>query len=143
MRFTTVPATYTTSAATEWIRRGWDRADRGTAMVLAIVKAGELSPVGMAGLFGLDQGDRTARLGYWVLAHARRSGLAFAAANALTGWGFDRLGLAQVLIDTEPGNLASARIAEKLGATESGAHLVEFRGSEVTLIRYAVHRPRD
>jgi RimJ/RimL family protein N-acetyltransferase len=143
MRFTTVPETYTAEAATDWIRRQWEHAERRTAMVLAILGAGELYPVGMAGLFGLDRGDQTARLGYWVLSHARGNGLASAAARALTGWGFDRLNLTQVVIDREPSNLASARIAEKLGATHTRARLVEYQGSEVELIRHVIYRPSD
>ena len=143
MRFTTVPETYTEEAATDWIRRQREHAERGRAMVLAIVGAGELSPVGLVGLFGLDRGDHTAKLGYWVLGRARGGGLATAAARALTGWGFDRLGLAQVVVDREPSNLPSARVAEKLGATETGAHLVQYRGSQVELIRYVIHPPSD
>ncbi len=139
-RFTTVPDTYTDELATDWIRRQFERAQSGTAMVFAIVAAGELSPVGMVGLFGLDLGDRTARLGYWLLGSARGRGIATAAARALTGWGFDCLGLTQVLIDREPRNLASAGIAQRLGAEQTGARLVEYRGSEIELIRSVVHR---
>jgi [ribosomal protein S5]-alanine N-acetyltransferase len=143
MRFTTVPGVFTEEAATGWIHRQQRHAERGTAMVLAIIDAAERFPVGMVGLFGLDGGDQTARLGYWLLDHARGRGLATAAARALTDWAFDRLGLNEVLIDREPANLASARVAEKLGARKAGVRLVQYQGSEVELIRYVISRPSD
>jgi RimJ/RimL family protein N-acetyltransferase len=124
MRFTTIPGVFTEEAATDWINRQRQHAERATAMVLAVIDAGERFPVGMVGLFGLDRGDHTARLGYWLLNHARGRGLATAAARGLTDWAFDHLGLNQVIIDREPTNLASARGAEKLGARETGACLV-------------------
>lgn len=141
MRFTTVPAVFSERAATAWVNRQRQHAERGTAIVLAIIAGGQRCPVGMVGLFGLDRGDRTARLGYWLLRHARGRGFATAAARGLTEWAFDHLGLDQVIIDREPTNRASARVAEKLGATETGTRLVDYQSSEVELIRYVVFRP--
>jgi RimJ/RimL family protein N-acetyltransferase len=74
MRFTTVPAVFTEKAGADWVNRQRQRAERGTAIVLAIVAAGERFPVGMVGLFGLEREDRTARLGYWLVNHARGRG---------------------------------------------------------------------
>lgn len=59
----------------------------------------------------------------------------------MIGWAFERLALNQVVIDREPGNLASARVADKLGATATGTRRVDYQGSEVELIRYVIHRP--
>lgn len=141
MRFTTVPGVYSEGAAIGWISRQRQHSEDGTAVVLAIIGPDEPVPVGMAGLFGLDRHDRSARLGYWLLGRARGRGLATAAARALTEWAFDCLALDQVIIDREPSNPASGRVAEKLGAVEGGARLVEYEGSKVQLIRYLVNRP--
>ena len=143
MRFTTVPAVYTELSATEWINRQRQHAERGTAIVLAIIGSDERLPVGMVGLFALDHGDRTARLGYWLLGRARGRGLAIAAARALTAWAFYRLDLQVVIIDREPSNLASARVADKLGATKTGVRVVQYEGSGVELVRCVIHRPSD
>jgi RimJ/RimL family protein N-acetyltransferase len=59
----------------------------------------------------------------------------------LTDWAFDHLGLDRVIIDREPTNRASARVAEKLGARETGVRMVEYQGFDVELIRYVVLRP--
>ena len=138
-RFTTVPRRYSREAAGEWIRRQAARAAAGSAVVLALVPAAESQPVGMAGLFGLDQDDRAARLGYWLIARARGSGLATAAACALARWGFESLALEIVYVDREPENAASARVAEKLGTRPAGAREVRLRdGRSATLIRHAL-----
>jgi RimJ/RimL family protein N-acetyltransferase len=69
-RFTTVPRVYSHSAATQWIVSQRGHASRGTAIVLAIISAREQTPVGMVGLFGLDQSGASARFGYWLIARA-------------------------------------------------------------------------
>ena len=143
MRFTTVPGAFTEQAAKAWINRTRQRAEDGTAIVLAIVEAGEQFPAGMVGLFGLDRGDASARLGYWLVNDARGRGLATAAARALAVWAFERLELSEVVIDREASNIASARVAEKLGAIETEAQLVVYHGAEVELIRYVLQGPPD
>jgi RimJ/RimL family protein N-acetyltransferase len=143
MRFTTVPGVFTEEGAIDWITRGRRHAEDGTAMVLAVVDAGERLPIGMVGLFGLDRADDSARLGYWLVKHARGRGIAAAAAWALTEWAFENLALSQVFIDREASNVASARVAEKLGAVETGAYVADYQGGEVELIRYVLQRPPD
>ena len=70
---------YSLDAAAQWIERQRDRATSGTAIVQAIVAPDDQEPVGMVGLFGLDQPERAARFGYWLIARARRRGLATSA----------------------------------------------------------------
>ena len=139
-RFTTVPRIYSPHAATQWIRRQLVHAAAGTAIVLVIVRVGDQRPVGMIGLFGLDHGERTARFGYWVIARARRQGLATNAAEALARWAFASLALETIFIDCDPTNAASARVAEHLGATLAGSRLLRADGLEVELERHALTR---
>jgi len=137
-RFTTVPRAFSFDAATQWIGRQRDHATNGTAIVLAIVPLDDHEPVGMVGLFGLDQRERTARLGYWLIGRARRRGLATSAARALGSWAFASLALEAIFIDCEPTNRASARVAEHLGATLGGPRIVWVNGSEVALERHVL-----
>jgi [ribosomal protein S5]-alanine N-acetyltransferase len=137
-RFTTVPRVYSRAAAVQWIERVRDRAARGDAIVLAIVPAREPTPVGMVGLFGLDEPGQTARFGYWLIAQARRRGLA---TRALRDWAFSSLALETIFIDREPSNPASARVADRLGATLAGSRRVVVTGSEIELARHALPRP--
>lgn len=140
-RFTTVPRVYSRAAAVRWIERVRDRAARGDAIVLAIVPAREPTPVGMVGLFGLNEPGQTARFGYWLIERARRRGLATSATCALRDWAFSSLALETIFIDREPSNLASARVADRLGATLAGSRRVVVTGSEIELARHALPRP--
>jgi RimJ/RimL family protein N-acetyltransferase len=140
-RFTTVPRVYSHDAAAQWIERQRDRAADGRAIVLAITAAKEQFPVGMIGLFGLDAPEPTARFGFWLVARARGRGLATSAARALGEWAFSALVLETIFIDREPRNLASGRVAERLGATLAGSRRVLINGSEVELARHSLAPP--
>jgi [ribosomal protein S5]-alanine N-acetyltransferase len=140
-RFTTVPRRYTIEDARDWIARQQAQARNGTAVVLAIVPLPDDRPVGMVGLFGLDEPGLTARLGYWLIAGARERGLVSAATTLVTEWGFTRSHLAAIQIDREPSNQASARVAERLGAVITGSRWVQYEGAEVELVRHTLNAP--
>ena len=139
-RFTTVPHLYSKSAALQWIERQHAHARGGTAIVLAIIPSGDDEPVGMVGLFGLDEPERVPRFGSRLLARARSRGLATSAAQALGEWAFMDLGVEVIAIDCEPTNNASARVATHLGATLTGSRRVRVRGAELELDRYTLTR---
>jgi len=61
-----------------------------------------------------------AALGYWLVPAARGRGLGLAAARALSRWGFDVLGLSRIELAILPGNHASRRLAQRLGARHEG-----------------------
>ncbi|MGK5685010.1 GNAT family N-acetyltransferase [Actinoplanes sp. URMC 104] len=69
--------------------------------------------LGRMGL-GLDRSG-AAQIGYWMDPAARGRGVATAAAVALCGWAFERLGLGLIEWRAEVGNVASRRVAEKAG----------------------------
>jgi [ribosomal protein S5]-alanine N-acetyltransferase len=142
-RFTTVPVVYSEDAAVQWIERQRVRAAAGTGIVLAIVPTGDPQPVGMIGLFGMNRPEPIARFGYWLIARARGRGLATDAARALSRWAFACLEVEALLIDCEPSNLASARVAAHLGATLSGSRWVRIGDDEVELDRYRLERIPD
>jgi RimJ/RimL family protein N-acetyltransferase len=61
-RFTTVPILYSEDAVVQRIERQHGHATAGTAIVLAIIPASDLEPVGMIGLFGLDRPEQVPSL---------------------------------------------------------------------------------
>jgi RimJ/RimL family protein N-acetyltransferase len=132
-RFTTVPASYSPEAADVWVRRQRQRAQDGTAWVWAIVPDDAAQPVGTVGLFGLDAGDRTARLGYWLIRAARGRGIAAAAVRLVARWAATRP-LDALFIDVEPGNEASRGVARAVGAAPSGP----VRRADIDLERHIV-----
>ena len=139
-RFTTVRPVYCKDAAIQWIERQHAHASNRTAIVLAIVAVGSQEPIGMIGLFGLDQPEPVARLGYWLIGRARGQGLAKDAARALGDWAFACLGIDALIIDCEPINQASARIAAHLGAALTASRWISTGGTDVELHRYRLDR---
>lgn len=64
-------------------------------------------------------------LSYWVLPQARGRGVATAAARAMLDMACGMEGIRSVVLDIEIGNLASIRVAERLGATRREPTRVE------------------
>lgn len=81
-------------------------------------------------------------IGYDVVPEHRRRGLATRAVARLIGWG-EQNGAASVAITTGASNLASRRIAEKLGFTLIGEELHPERGPELLYLKTfdPRHRP--
>jgi RimJ/RimL family protein N-acetyltransferase len=136
-RFTTVPERYSRGEAEAWIERQHGRLAEG-GVVLAIVPREAPRPVGTVGLFGLGPHQGPPRFGYWVVRDQRGRGLAATAARALGRWARDELAVTELLLDVEPGNGASHRVAAKLGAERLGEIERQLAGRSVALVRYAV-----
>lgn len=72
-------------------------------------------PVGAAWLFRVDEVDRQAELGYWVVPDEQGKGYATEAAELLVRFAFSERGLHKVVARVLEGNDASRRVLEKLG----------------------------
>jgi [ribosomal protein S5]-alanine N-acetyltransferase len=119
------------AGALAWIEMQVRRQTDGAGLSLAIADArsGEalgcislnarprpgVAPVGGPpdGLLAFDIGADTAGIGYWVLARARRRGLATAAVRLLTRWAISAAGMRRIEALIEPGNRASLRVLER------------------------------
>ncbi len=91
----------------------------GTWYDFAIARVG--SPA-FLGRVGLDQirGDGTANVGYWVRTSQTGQGIATAAVRLVAQFAFEDLGLRRLELLIAVDNLASRRVAEKVGATYEG-----------------------
>jgi hypothetical protein len=63
-RFTSVPWTYTPSAARAWVRRGHDRRSAGTGLALAVTREGHDAALGNVNLVRFSDDGREAALGW-------------------------------------------------------------------------------
>ncbi len=111
---------YTRENSERWIadsQQHWTRQSEFRFMVHDAV-TGRL--LGGAGLNHLNQAHRFANLGYWVRATATGAGVASRAARLIARFGLTTLGLGRIEILTVPSNLASQRVAAKVGATLEG-----------------------
>jgi RimJ/RimL family protein N-acetyltransferase len=115
----TIPHPYTRDDSLAFIR-GDVRPEHDA---LAIELGGNV--VGGIGM-GVNAHEYRARLGYWVAATARGRGTCTRALRILSRYALDELGLQRLELITDPDNLASQRVAEKVGYQREGvmrAHL--------------------
>ena len=115
----TIPHPYSEADALVFIR-GEVRNDHDA---MAIELDGQV--VGGIGI-GLNSNDYRGTIGYWVAAPSRGQGLCTRAVRLLARHALDELGLQRVDLITDPDNVASQRVAEKVGFQREGvlrAHL--------------------
>ena len=73
--------------------------------------------LGGVGLNFINRVHQVGNLGYWVRTSAAGRGIATRAARLMAQFGFENVGLHRIEILTAVPNLASQRVAEKVGAT--------------------------
>ena len=115
----TIPHPYTEADALAFLRGEAAPAHDALAMTL------DGSVVGGIGMT-VNSNDYRGRIGYWVAAAARGQGVCTRALRLLSRHALDGLGLQRVDLMTDPDNLASQRVAEKVGFRREGvlrAHL--------------------
>jgi RimJ/RimL family protein N-acetyltransferase len=135
--FASVPWTYSEREALAWIERQRRKREAGTVLALAIQEPDDDRALGNVNLAGFDNDGREAAIGYWLVPEARGRGLATAAASLLIDWGLHTLDLVRIEFAILPGNLASQRIAERVGANPEGirekSHQAEGRWWDMTI----------
>ncbi len=114
-----IPSPYTEEDALTFVRGDVRPEEQSLAMTL------EGTVVGAIGL-GVNSMNYRGRIGYWVAASARGRGVCTRALRLLSRWALDELDLQRLDLITDPDNLASQRVAEKVGFRREGvlrAHL--------------------
>lgn len=106
--------------AADWVAASQVAWESGTACAFAIRSSASGRLLGGCGLNELDRRHRVGNLGYWVCSPAHGGGVATAAARLVAAFGFRQLGLCRIEIVTLTDNLASRRVAAKLGARYEG-----------------------
>ena len=94
-------------------------AEQGRLLALAAVDTGAGEIVGGGTLHHLDAERGIVEIGYFVLPHARRRGVATTIARLLADHAFS-LGIERVAAYINVGNTASERVVERIGFTREG-----------------------
>jgi RimJ/RimL family protein N-acetyltransferase len=94
-------------------------AEGGRLLALAAVDAKTNEVIGGGTLHHLDAERKIVEIGYFVLPHARRRGVATTIARLLAEHAFS-LGIERVAAYVNVGNRASERVAERAGFTREG-----------------------
>lgn len=96
--------------------------------------------IGTCSYGSFDEAYKVAEIGYSILSNKWNMGYATETADALMGYAFKRIGVQRVFVRILPDNLASIKVAEKLGLDFEGKHIKEFyfdgRASDVLI--YAI-----
>jgi RimJ/RimL family protein N-acetyltransferase len=114
-----IPAPYTAAHALSYIRGEVNPDERTFAISVDDV------PSGSIGLRVNAHGYRGS-IGYWVAARARGRGVCTRALRLLSRYALDQLQLQRLELITDPDNVASQRVAQKVGFHREGvlrAHL--------------------
>lgn len=115
-RWTTVPTEYTEEMAREWIGQVATPTDDRVSLAVEDRETGGLA--GAISIWIVKQS--VGEFGYWTVAEFRGRGLMTGALRLLAGWALDELHLARLQLGTIPGNVASERVAEKVGFRREG-----------------------
>ncbi|WP_231916058.1 GNAT family N-acetyltransferase [Microbacterium karelineae] len=110
-RYTTVPSPYTREDAESFVRLAAEWWESGAEHVWVVRAGDEL--VGAMGLHGIKNG--AAELGYWTAPAGRGRGYTTEAARAVVDFAFGPMRIERLEWHAVVGNLASARVAQKLG----------------------------
>lgn len=134
---------YSLGESNAWIEHCDAAWEAGTEYHFAIADRAD-RVLGGCGLNQLRPEHRVANLGYWVRTSTTRRGVATAAVRKLAHFAFRETNLARLEIVIALGNVASHRVAAKVGALHEGvAHdRLYARGASHDAIVYALLRSR-
>jgi RimJ/RimL family protein N-acetyltransferase len=134
---------YSLDESRAWIEHCETAWEDGTEYNFAIVDHAH-RVLGGCGLNQLRAEHRVANLGYWVRTPASRRGVATAAVRKLAQFAFRETNLVRLEIVVALGNIASHRVAAKVGAVREGvAHdRLYAHGRSHDAVVYALLRSR-
>jgi RimJ/RimL family protein N-acetyltransferase len=112
-----VPRPYTRDDAESFLRSCLEHGDERHPFAIGAAGTGEL--LGAIDMHLNAHGYR-GHVGYWVAQPARGRGVATRALRLLAGWSLEDLELQRLELITDPGNIASQRVAEKVGFVREG-----------------------
>jgi RimJ/RimL family protein N-acetyltransferase len=86
----------------------------------AIIERASGRFVGATGINQVEKAALRANLGYWLRTSATKRGYATGAGKLVARWAFESQGLERIEIVAATGNLASQKVALRMGATREG-----------------------
>jgi ribosomal-protein-serine acetyltransferase len=111
---------YSIKDTRKWIKSCAMTWAKGKEYNFVIIDSRDASLIGGCGLNQVRRRARSANLGYRVRSKYSRKGFATGAALLVARFGFNELGLTRIEVGAATCNIASQRVAEKIGATRQG-----------------------
>jgi RimJ/RimL family protein N-acetyltransferase len=130
-RWTRIPSPYNESDACEFITGTSER-----AFAVCDAATGDL----IGGIGARLCGENVVEVGYWVRADRRGEGVAPRALRLVARWAIEELGAGRVQLITDPANVGSQRVAEKVGFQKEGTlrSLVLIKGTRRDAVMYSL-----
>jgi RimJ/RimL family protein N-acetyltransferase len=120
-RWTQVPTPYTALHAATFVERHARPQPEEDAAFFAITRTDSGEVLGSISFGHIDWAFASAEAGYWVALDARGQGVATNALASLVEWGRRELRLVEVRLQVLAGNVASQRVAERVGFEAAGS----------------------
>jgi RimJ/RimL family protein N-acetyltransferase len=135
---------YSLDESNAWIEHCEAAWEKGTEYNFAVVDRAD-RVLGGCGLNQLRTEHRVANLGYWVRTSATKKGVATASVRKLAQFAFRETNLARLEIVVALGNVASHRVAAKVGAVREGVACERLyaHGKSHDAVVYALLRSRQ
>jgi len=112
-----VPSPYTRADAETYLRGCIESGDERHPFAIVDAETGEL--LGSIDM-GVNSTGYRGHIGYWVAADARGRGVCTRALRLLARWALEELRLQRLELITDPENVASRRVAERVGFRREG-----------------------
>lgn len=138
-RWTFMPAQADEVAVQQWLERVDAAQHAGTGMRLAIAGVDDAF-LGQIGIGRFHPERQSGEIFYWVVAPARRRGVATRAVRLFARWAFAHLGLERIEIVVDPANEASQDVAEAAGFTREGVlrSYQPFKGGRMDAVMFSL-----
>ena len=137
-RWTPVPSPYQHADAVSYVNETAPKVWREGGALFAVVAIENGALVGSIGVHSFQDG--VAHIGYWTAPAARRHGFTAEALRVLTRWFLRDREAARVELVTEPHNVGSRMVAEKVGFTTEGILRSRclLRGRRTDVVMYSM-----
>lgn len=111
---------YSLEEANEYVTYWIKMREEGQAFYYAVEDLKTGTFLGSCGISSLSREHKRAMLGYWIRTGHTRQGIATSAARLVAQLGFEDLDLSRIELPIAVDNVASCRVAEKIGAIREG-----------------------
>jgi len=130
--------TFSDAQVQGWLDRQFERYRAGAGFWAVVEKrTGEM--VGQAGLVWTDvNGERVLELAYMLKKDHWGKGFAVEGSRACLAYAFEKMGIDKVYATVRPENLASVKVAERLGFKVCGKFVKNYDGKEMRHLIYTI-----
>ena len=132
---------FSAAQAQKWLNRQLERYEESGVGYWAAIEKESGKIVGQIGLTWSEiDGVKVLEPGYILKKAYWHKGFAFEGVKACIDYAFNEMGIDKVHISIRPENIASLKVAEKLGAKVSDKHYLHYNGKDMLHLVYIIEK---